>query len=400
MTTRAQLCSLLYVLISIIGTLDAHGDDFYEQRLREGTAAYAAGRVAEAIEEFRIASFGLADRPALLGETLARLAMAHDANSKTGSDRDAVIARFLDLERGSAFWSSTTVDAALHTAFEALLARHVSAGILREIPSLARLASAEIVAPDRREAAVSVPNEQEPVVEDLPLHAEPTVTLPAASPEAAPVPDLIEKEVEKAVEAAVETEKITAVQTRLPHSMTSAAPLLLPAAGSVPPVIEPQVSVERPTPAVVVAAPAIAIEPQVSAVTLGPAPVTIVLPAQPDPNANMLARTSALLRGNRVREAFKLIDAAVLAAPANRQLRLAHLEVSVRSGSWDLAMEDLGALRVLKTGEESSMDYAAIALFESGYHDLARHYALRSGDVLASNAWIEGYRRKIFASPH
>ena len=77
--TRAQRLSILFVLISIIGTLDTSGDVFHEQRLSDGEKAYASGRITEAIQEFRIASFGLADSPELLANALARLAIAHAA---------------------------------------------------------------------------------------------------------------------------------------------------------------------------------------------------------------------------------------------------------------------------------------------------------------------------------
>jgi len=72
-------------------------DPFYRGLLKQGKDAYAAHRTADAVEAFRVASFGLLEEPVLLSEALARLALAQRAAGRD-ADVKATIARFTELE--------------------------------------------------------------------------------------------------------------------------------------------------------------------------------------------------------------------------------------------------------------------------------------------------------------
>jgi hypothetical protein len=387
--TRAQQFFVVFALMSIIGTLPARGEDFHEQRLREGTEAYAAGRIGEAIEEFRIASFGLADRPPLLVESLVRLAIAQHAAASTSSPAmDAVIARFLEVERSSASWSETPVDAGLRSAFEALLSKEVSGDTLSSIPSLAHLAAAGMAKPAEddqqgkssagKDSTVSPEIEHHVLTERAPpLPAEPATVPPSPKPEVdQPIPAPVARDETQplpadpvAILAAPEPEAPPAIPVTIEEELVEQRP-----SAAAPPVIEPQMSqraIDSPIPA-------------------EPDPLS-------DPTGQLLDRASALLRAHGGGKALAMINSAVLADPKNRRLHLARLEASARLGAWDLGLADLGELKVLRPGEESSMIYAAIVLFETRNYALARQYASFSSTASGSNGWIEGYRRKIFA---
>src|SRR5215813_15406480 len=78
--------------------LRGQGEDFYESRLKAGQEAYRQNRIPEAIDQFRISAFGFLNRPSLLSESLARLALAQDAAGRT-ADAEATLSRFLEVER-------------------------------------------------------------------------------------------------------------------------------------------------------------------------------------------------------------------------------------------------------------------------------------------------------------
>ena len=110
-----------------------------QERLRAGREAYENGRVADAAEDFRIASFGLLEVPDRLSESLVRLALAQES-LKAQADLDATLTRFLDLEEKFSPYASVPIEGGTRAAFENLLRRRVKAERLESIPSLAPVA--------------------------------------------------------------------------------------------------------------------------------------------------------------------------------------------------------------------------------------------------------------------
>lgn len=91
--------------------------DFSETRLREGKEAYAAGRAAEAVNQFRIAAFGFLDRPALLCESLAYVALAEVAAERP-TQAQATVERLSEVERRFPACAQAKIDSAARAEFK------------------------------------------------------------------------------------------------------------------------------------------------------------------------------------------------------------------------------------------------------------------------------------------
>lgn len=107
-------------------------DDFYESRLKEGAQTYRQRRPADAAESLRIAAFGLLDRPPLLVEALARLALAQEAVGGTAEGR-STLDRFLEVERRFPAYREARLEASVRAEFDALLRRRVPVETLRAL---------------------------------------------------------------------------------------------------------------------------------------------------------------------------------------------------------------------------------------------------------------------------
>jgi hypothetical protein len=123
------------------------GEDFYEAQLRNAKISAAASRYSDAADELRIASFGFLDRPALLSESLVRLALAQAAGNSTQLDH--TLDRFLEVESRFATYSAARLEPEVRTSFETLLRSKVAAARMTAIPSLTKLVPAA-PAPDKR----------------------------------------------------------------------------------------------------------------------------------------------------------------------------------------------------------------------------------------------------------
>jgi len=109
-------------------------EDFYEARLVAGYQAMRAQRVPEAIDQLRIAAFGLMDRPALLTEALVRLALAQAAIASKEAAAET-IKRFVDVERRFGDFAKARLEPTARTAFRRLLAKRVPAATIASLPS-------------------------------------------------------------------------------------------------------------------------------------------------------------------------------------------------------------------------------------------------------------------------
>jgi hypothetical protein len=109
---------------------------------RAGEAAYAEKRLPDAIDNLRIAAFGLLESPPLEAEALAYLALAQSASGRA-TDTDATLGRFLEVERRFAPYAKLKLDPAVRADFQALLLRRVSQPTLLAYPGLAVLVETE-----------------------------------------------------------------------------------------------------------------------------------------------------------------------------------------------------------------------------------------------------------------
>lgn len=109
-------------------------EDFYKARLLAGYQAIRAQRAPEAIDQLRIAAFGLMDRPVLLTEALVRLALAQEAiASKEGAAE--TLKRFVEVERRFGGFADALLENSARTAFRNFLAQHVPAPTIATLPS-------------------------------------------------------------------------------------------------------------------------------------------------------------------------------------------------------------------------------------------------------------------------
>ncbi|MFN2387611.1 MAG: energy transducer TonB [Thermoanaerobaculia bacterium] len=110
--------------------------DYYEAQLRAGRSAFTAQRVPQAIHYFRVASFGLLDRPPLLSEALARLAVACDAAGDSEA-RGAALDRLVRVEQRFAGLPPSALEPEIRAVLRRLLEARVPRETLAAIPSLA-----------------------------------------------------------------------------------------------------------------------------------------------------------------------------------------------------------------------------------------------------------------------
>lgn len=115
---RRGACSANLLIAVLFGfASSAVGQDFSETRLKEGEDAYRQRRFPEAVDQLRIAAFGLMDRPALLSEALVHLSLAQEAAGRR-EDAQATVARFAEVERRFAPYGTAKLESAVRSDFE------------------------------------------------------------------------------------------------------------------------------------------------------------------------------------------------------------------------------------------------------------------------------------------
>lgn len=140
MRCRRTVLLIAWLMMALVGT--AQSEDFYETRLRAGQEAYRQKLAVEAVDQLRIAAFGFLDRPSLLSESLARLALAQAAASRS-ADVDATLSRFLGVERQFAPYAQIKLEPDAKTEFQSLLLQRVPQTTLLSLAGLAGLVETE-----------------------------------------------------------------------------------------------------------------------------------------------------------------------------------------------------------------------------------------------------------------
>ena len=145
------LLARLGVAALVVLATRARSDDFASARLTAGVDAYASKRFPEAVDQFRIACFGLLDQPVVLTEGLVRLALAQEAAGRK-ADATATLHRFLEIEKRFSGYARARLDGPTRAAFETLLKSHVSAEVLAAVPSMSGAPPKAGAAPETRKA--------------------------------------------------------------------------------------------------------------------------------------------------------------------------------------------------------------------------------------------------------
>ncbi len=130
------------LLIMMAAPRPASSQDFYEGQMLAGRQALAAKNWVDAKDSFRIAAFGFLDRPAMLTEALAYLALAQSGLGQAEAVGET-LDRFLLIEAQYPSWSSAKVDAAARAQFETLLKSRAGDGRLAAVPSLMGMVETE-----------------------------------------------------------------------------------------------------------------------------------------------------------------------------------------------------------------------------------------------------------------
>lgn len=157
---KITIARSLFILLCLYSAPAAA--DFYENRLNAGAAAAAAGDLALAADAFRVAAFGLQDRPPLLVEALARLVLVQE-ELENPEEVDLALERFLEVEERSSVWQQVRMEPSRRADFLRLLRRELPPERFEQLKSFQ-----PILAPGR-ETGAAEPNGDEETVEAEPL---------------------------------------------------------------------------------------------------------------------------------------------------------------------------------------------------------------------------------------
>lgn len=117
-------------------------DDFYQARLQEGRIAFQTGRPAEAVDQLRVACFGLMDNPPLYSEAIVWLGLSQDRLGRV-AEVDTTLRRFLEAEKRFGGYARIVLPAESRREFDGLLSRRLPPGVLLSTPGLSRLVETE-----------------------------------------------------------------------------------------------------------------------------------------------------------------------------------------------------------------------------------------------------------------
>jgi thioredoxin-like negative regulator of GroEL len=453
MVVRSGAVLRVFLVVAIVSIASsARADDFYEDQLKAGKADVAGGRTLRAVDEFRVAAFGFLDRPALLSETLARLALAHNTLAQPALVSET-LNRFLEVERELGAYSSAALDNQSRLAFEALLIKSLPRSELTSVPSLARLfrsdaAKVSELPPEKRAAAYEQGFRHASRDIEWPLAAAADASSRGLDEDAirwskralsidgnnvnaramlahayvrrgdcraagsqlekvssvamASHPELMGDQLICFVKASKWNEA-DAVLLKLPQTERSRSEVSRAidsvnghfARKNTPSPAPP--SNASPTAATASTAP----PPRVNPPPVNSVPSTVP-PAVTKPavsaSATALGQAKTLVAAGKFAEATKVLLPASNADPQNREVRLALLEASSLSRDWRTASAQITAAAPFKPGEEASMFYAATALYETGHLDEARRMLAPARPRLASTPLVDYYSKMILGS--
>lgn len=451
--SKVQRGLVLSVAVLIIGALPAVAADFYETQLRLGAEAYRTARLPEAIDHLRIANFGLMDRPALLLEGLARLALAQNAVGKPDDARKS-IERFVVVERQYPSWASANVSEELKTSFGDLARKTLTPEAVSSVPALAPSVRSEesrleSMTPAQRKAYYEERAKTQPgnarwpyllaqdaasagdsraalrwaqkAIDIDPAHVEARVLrisvytarkdYSRAATELAAIPaqawfdyPAVNADAFVIYSKANEFARADELFDRVPPELASrpdvaeamsafrmreSSRLEEQAMKELPD--EPEVSSEQ-APAVPEAAPVKGSEEPVEARISAPRG-SFTSPT--DPVAESLATARRLIEENRAADAQLVLRDALRRDPGVRELRLAMLEASCLAADWRTGMSQLLLIEPFRKGEEKYMFYGAVVYFESERLDEAKALMSTALPKLARNPYVDHYARLV-----
>lgn len=157
----------------------AAADLFYLDLMRDGVHAYDRGDHAAAARHFSLACFGMLDEPKLLGECLARLALAQDKGKDVEGFRET-FGRLVEVEERFQGYSQSSLPPEARTVLEQRMAALIPAPTLATSPQALRGSAGR--RPEAQAGRSPAPKPQS----DKPQPIERSTT--PASPQTAPPP--------------------------------------------------------------------------------------------------------------------------------------------------------------------------------------------------------------------
>lgn len=374
---RGHLTGVIRLIIgALLGACAAAGrsDEFNDQRVQDGRAAYQEKKYIDAIDQFRIAAFGSLDRPVVLSECLARLALAQTGAGQA-TETNETMNRFLEVERRFGVYAKTSLEPDVRADFQALLLRSVSPSALSAVPSLAGLVEtdeqklAKLPAPERRKALLAWAKREPNAVRWQIALARDAIERGEA------------KEAERRVEKALTLDPGNADAKLLQARVL-------------------ELSGERPRQAAGAPAPETTTLAQSTAGS-GSTENAQTQPTDRFPGAShskqSLDESRRLISAGKAGDAVLLLTATLKEDPANRELRLALLEAACLSRSYPLAVAQVPMSAPFTDREAPSLFYAAVALYETGHGADARAYLQRALPRV-SGPLVDEYSHKILGN--
>jgi tetratricopeptide (TPR) repeat protein len=429
---RRRVVGWVIAIAVTMAVLPLFGQDFYEQQLRAGKEDRTAGKLVEASDELRIAAFGFLDRPLLLSEALANLALVQQALGQPTATQ--TLDRFLDVERRFASWVPSSTDQPTRAAFEQLLVNTQRKSDLANIPSLARLtrSGAQKVADlpaAKRAAAYEEGAKRNPHDIEWPLAAAMDATTRSLDDDAIrwsrralnidrdndaargilahaltrrsecrEALNLIGRMKPEAVSVDLAGDQLVCLANEKRWTDAQAVASKLPdnvrQRGDVARALQAIGAATKPT---TMTSGAVDQRPPVTPpVVSSKAPTQTAQPVMdPQKVAQALATSKTYVANGRFVEAVDVLKPAVTADPNNRQVRLALLEAAMLSHDWRTALAQVNVTQPFAAGEEAAMFYAAATLYESGRPDEARVLIERARPRLNGTPMIDYYYDRI-----
>ncbi|MGH9459357.1 MAG: hypothetical protein ACRD2J_17105 [Thermoanaerobaculia bacterium] len=425
-----RVCAVVLVFLLAVPSIAA-AQDFYEGQLVAGKVAYAAENYVEAADAFRIAAFGFLDRPGLLLEALAHLALSRTAMGQTDAAGET-IERWIEIETRFPSWRRHEMDEEVRTAFETLLKQRIPEERLLAIESLEGLVPTE-----EEKLAALPPRERRRRLEQLVREEANKALWPAMLAELA-LADRERRDALRWSTAALELDsgmtRARIVRARVLLEMRSCEEALATIAqlGGAMPRSDQTVAdhflclvetreydraaeMVRSLPDEVQARRDIrAAVARIDEARVARAEAERPARREPEPRletratepaetpTQALARlTSALREGQRLIATGRYPEAAIHygealeSDPGNRQLRLALLEAATLARDFATAEAQLPLVSPLRDTEAKYLFYAAVARYEAGDLSEAQDLMARARPRLASSPYVDDYVRKI-----
>jgi len=181
---------VLTLLLAMAALPLAAADLFYMDLMRDGVHAYDRGDFGVAARHLRLACFGMLDEPKLLGECLARLALAQDKGKDVNGFRET-FGRLVEVEERFQGYSQSSLPPAVRTALEQRMAALIPAPTLAASPQALRGGPAgrktEVQASEKTPPAIRPPAPKPQSDKPQPIERA-TTPPPAAQPQPPPAP--------------------------------------------------------------------------------------------------------------------------------------------------------------------------------------------------------------------